>query len=167
MHQGLAGKSRSALFVFPVAILTLSSTGPFQVPSPYRCSKAKNPSTHFGAIHYDGFMKFEYHASQYNQQYTKQEEAKFAEVFSAITRRMNELMKSGCEPSATEVQAEVAMHYEFVCQFWKPTREAYKSLGMTYILPTAYKDFYDDFEKGLGKFTYDAVVIWADRNLED
>lgn len=112
-------------------------------------------------------MKFGHHSSQYNQQYTKQEEEKFAEVFNAITSRMNELMKSGVSPSEAEVQAEVAKHYQFVCQFWKPTREAYESLGMTYILPTAYKDFYDDFEKGLGKFTYDAVVIWADANLKE
>lgn len=38
---------------------------------------------------------------------------------------------------------------------------------MTYILPTGYKDFYEAFEKGLGKFTYDAVIIWADENLKD
>ncbi len=112
-------------------------------------------------------MKFGYHSSQYHQQFTKQEEEKFTEIFGGITSRMNELMKSGVAPSDKAVQSEVAKHYEFVCQFWKPTREAYKSLGMTYILPTAYKDFYDDFEEGLGKFTYDAVVIWADANLKD
>ncbi len=112
-------------------------------------------------------MKFGYHSSQYNQKFSKQEEEKFAEVFAAITSRMNELMKSGVAPSDEQVQTEVGRHYEFVCQFWKPNRGAYKSLGMTYILPTAYKDFYDEFETGLGKFTYDAVVIWADANLKD
>lgn len=112
-------------------------------------------------------MKFGYRASQYNQQYTKQQEEKFTEDFKGITSRMNELMKSGASASDPLVQAEVAKHFEFVSQFWKPNREAYKSLGMTYILPTAYKDFYEDFEKGLGKFTYDAVVIWADANLKD
>ncbi len=112
-------------------------------------------------------MKFGYHASQYNQQYTKQEEEKFTEDFRVITSRMNELMKSGAIASDPLVQDEVAKHYEFVCQFWTPNKEAYKSLGMTYILPTGYKDFYEGFEKGLGKFTYDAVVIWANENLKD
>lgn len=112
-------------------------------------------------------MKFGYHASQYNQQFSKQEEEKFAEVFTGITSRMNELMKSGASPSDPKVQIEVAKHYEFVCQFWTPNRQAYKSLGMTYVLPTGYKDYYEGFEKGLGKFTYDAVVIWADSNLPE
>lgn len=112
-------------------------------------------------------MKFGHHASQYNQQFTREEEARFAEEFTTITSRMNELMKAGSKPSDPDVQMEVAKHYEFVCQFWKPDRQAYKSLGMTYVLPTGYKDYYDDFEKGLGKFTYDAVVIWADANLQD
>lgn len=111
-------------------------------------------------------MKFGYHASQYNQKFTQQEEQKFAEVFTGFTTRMSQLMQAGAKPSDAEVQIEVGKHYEFVCQFWKPTREAYKSLGMTYVLPTGYKDFYEDFEKGLGKFTYDAVVIWAETNLE-
>lgn len=112
-------------------------------------------------------MKFGYHASQYNQQFSRQEEEKFTEVFAGITSRMNELMKSGAKASDLEVQLEVAKHYEFVCQFWKPNRKAYKSLGMTYVLPTGYKDYYENFEKDLGKFTYDAVVIWADVNLEE
>lgn len=112
-------------------------------------------------------MKFGYHSSQYNQQHSKQEEEKFTEDFHDITSRMNELMKSGFSASDPQVQAEVKKHYEFICQFWNPNREAYKSLAMTYILPTGYKDFYDEFEKGLGKFTYDAVVIWANTNLEE
>lgn len=112
-------------------------------------------------------MNFDYRASQYVQQYTMQQEEKFTEDFKGITSRMNELMKSGVSASDPLVQAEVAKHFEFVSQFWTPNREAYKSLGMTYILPTTYKDFYEGFEKGLGKFTYDAVVIWADANLSE
>jgi hypothetical protein len=61
-------------------------------------------------------MKFGYHSSQYNQQFSKQEEEKFPEVFATITSRMNELMKSGVVPSDQQVQSEVAKHYEFVCQ---------------------------------------------------
>lgn len=61
---------------------------------------------------------------------------------------MNDLMKAGAKSSAPTVQAEVAMLYEFVCQFWKPERKAYKSLGMTHVLPTASKDFYENFEVG-------------------
>lgn len=68
-------------------------------------------------------MKFGYHASQHNQQYTKREEENFTQEFQEFTSRMNESMKSGANSSDPLVQAEIAQHYEFVCQFWKPNKE--------------------------------------------
>jgi hypothetical protein len=64
-------------------------------------------------LQYDDSMKFGYHTSHYNQQFSKQKEEKFTEVFSAITSCMNELVKSGVAPSDVEVQAEVAKHYAY------------------------------------------------------
>ena len=110
-------------------------------------------------------MRFGEHSSQYVNKYTKEENQKFTENFAQITSEINELMKAGAAPSDSRVQEAIGHHYEFVCQFWKPDKDAYKNLAMTYILPTAYKDFYDNFEKGLGKFTYDAATIWADSHL--
>jgi len=36
---------------------------------------------------------------------------------------------------------------------------------MAYILPSPYRDSYEEVAKGLGKYHYDAVCIWADKNL--
>jgi hypothetical protein len=52
-----------------------------------------------------------------------------------------------------------------VSKFWTPTKEAYKSLAMSYILPSPYKDTYEAVAKGLGKYHYDAILIWAEKNL--
>jgi len=41
----------------------------------------------------------------------------------------------------------------------------FRSLAMSYILPSSYRDHYEEIAKGLGKFHYDAVCIWADKNL--
>lgn len=105
------------------------------------------------------------YSSQYNQNYTKEEQANFKEEFSNLTNEFIEAKKSGKLPSDSDVQALVKKHYDFVTKFWTPDRESYKNLAMSYILPTPYRDTYEEFDKGLGKYTYDAVVIWADSNL--
>ena len=105
------------------------------------------------------------YASQYNQKYTQEEESQFKEDFSKITLNFVEAKKAGLPPTDPSVQTLVQQHFDFISKFWKPSKEAYKNLAMTYILPTAYKDSYEDIEKGLGEYTYDAVVIWANSNL--
>jgi len=105
------------------------------------------------------------YSSQYNQNYSKEEQAQFKEEFERITLDFAEFKKAGLLPSDPTVQNLVKLHYEFVSRFWTPDKEAYKYLAMNYILPTQYKDSYEEVESGLGKYTYDAVVIWANNNL--
>ncbi len=79
---------------------------------------------------------------------------------------MAELMSNGVIASDPQVQAVVKKHYDFCAKFWQPTRDAYKSLAMSYILPSPYRDSYESVAEGLGQFHYDAIVIWADENLK-
>lgn len=111
-------------------------------------------------------MKFEYHSEQFQNQYSKEENRKFTEQFSEITEEMHKLMIEGVKPDEEAVQISVKKHYEFIAKFWKPNKQAYKSLAMMYILPSDYKTFYDNYAEGLGQYTYEAITIWADRNLE-
>lgn len=112
-------------------------------------------------------MKFEYHSEQFQNRYNKEETRKFTEQFSEITSQMHQLMLSGAQPHEEVVQIAVQKHFEFTSKFWKPNRQAYKSLAMMYILPSDYKNFYDSYAQGLGQYTYDAITIWADQNLEE
>lgn len=105
------------------------------------------------------------YSSLYNQNYSKEDQAKFKEEFMKITLDFVEAKKSGLLASDPIVQNLVKLHYEFVSKFWNPDKETYKNLAMNYILPTQYKDSYEEVEIGLGKYTYDAVVIWANENL--
>ena len=82
-----------------------------------------------------------------------------------IGRAFAAKMAEGVHASDESVQELVKKHYEFILQFWTPNKEAYKSLAMTYILPSPYRDSYEEVAKGLGKYHYDAVCIWADKNL--
>ena len=110
-------------------------------------------------------MKFGIHSEQYQNNYSKEEEQKFTQVFSELTSEFAARMAEGVNASDESVQELVKRHYELTLQFWTPNKEAYKSLAMTYILPSSYRDHYEEIAKGLGKFHYDAVCIWADKNL--
>ena len=110
-------------------------------------------------------MKFGIHSEQYQNNYSKEEEQKFTQVFGDLTSEFAAKMAEGVHASDESVQELVKQHYDFVLQFWTPNKEAYKSLAMTYILPSQYRDSYEEVAKGLGKYHYDAVCIWADKNL--
>ena len=111
-------------------------------------------------------MKFGIHSEQYVNNYSKEENQKFTQVFGELTLKFAEKMKAQVAPSDIEVQELVKAHYEFCLQFWTPTKETYKSLATTYILPSPYRDSYEEVATGLGKYHYDAICIWADKNLE-
>ena len=110
-------------------------------------------------------MKFGIHSEQYQNNYSKEEEQKFTQVGGELTSEFAAKMAKGVHASDESVQELVKQHYDFILQFWTPNKEAYKSLAMTYILPSQYRDSYEEVAKGLGKYHYDAVCIWADKNL--
>ncbi|MFZ9774682.1 MAG: TipAS antibiotic-recognition domain-containing protein [Candidatus Nanopelagicaceae bacterium] len=110
-------------------------------------------------------MKFGIHSEQYPNNHSKEEVQKFTQVFSELTSEFASKMVESVHASDESVQELVRRHYEFTLQFWTPDKEAYKSLAMTYILPSPYRDSYEEVARGLGKYHYDAVCIWADKNL--
>lgn len=110
-------------------------------------------------------MKFGIHSEQFQNNFSKEENQKFTQVFGELTSEFATKMTEGFSVGDESVQALVKRHYDFVLQFWTPTKEAYKSLAMSYILPSPYRDHYEEVAKGLGKFHYDAMSLWADKNL--
>ena len=114
---------------------------------------------------YNIFMKFGIHSEQYQNNHTKKEVQKFTQAFGELTSEFAAKLADGVPASDESVQLLVKRHYEFTLQFWTPDKEAYKSLAMTYILPSPYRDHYEEVATGLGKYHYDAVCIWADKNL--
>ena len=110
-------------------------------------------------------MSFGIHSEQYQNNHSKEEEQKFTQVFGELTLEFATKMAEGVLASDEIVQDLVKQHYDFILQFWTPNKEAYKSLAMTYILPSPYRDHYEEVAEGLGKYHYDAICIWADKNL--
>lgn len=103
--------------------------------------------------------------SYYQNNYSQEQNNQFAQIFDAITKEMVGCLEQDLAFDSEQMQVAVRKHYEFCLRFWEPTRESYKSLAMSYILPTGYRDTYEGYKPGLGKYIYDAVVYFADSNL--
>jgi hypothetical protein len=108
---------------------------------------------------------FGHHTSQYVNKYSEVENKQFTAAFSQITEGFKLAMEQGFSADHESVQQLVRQHYDFCLQFWKPDRESYKSLAMSFIIPSPYQESYEAVAKGLGKYHYDAMVIFADKNL--
>lgn len=106
------------------------------------------------------------HGSAYANNYSAQQNAAFTAAFGQITEQFKQAQLDGKSPADAEVQELVKLHYDFCLQFWTPSRAAYKSLAQGYLFPTPYRDAYEAVNPGLAKYHHDAIVIWADTNLE-
>jgi TipAS antibiotic-recognition domain len=101
-----------------------------------------------------------------NAGYTQEQQAEYKAQHDAIAQAIADLMLSGKESNDEEVQAQIAKHYAFVKQFWTPSKQAYKSLALTYVLDPAFEANYESFSPGLAKFIKQAIEFWADKNLD-
>lgn len=105
------------------------------------------------------------HAGLHQNRYSEQENQQFAQIFDGITQKMVASLQAGDRFDSETMQQAVKEHYEFCLRFWTPTKDAYKSLAMSFILPTEYRETYEGYAQGLGKYVYDAITHFADTNL--
>lgn len=103
--------------------------------------------------------------SYYQNNFSHEENQQFASQFDAITKQMVSCLDQQLPAHSEPMQRAVRSHYEFCLKFWKPDRESYKSLALSYILPSPYRDSYEGYREGLGQYIYNAVVEFADREL--
>ncbi len=103
--------------------------------------------------------------SYYQNNYSQEENQKFASQFESITHKMVACLDQSLPASSEQMQQAVKEHFDFCLQFWTPDKESYKSLALSYILPTPYKETYEGYREGLGQYIYEAVVEFADREL--
>jgi len=106
------------------------------------------------------------HGEAYGGSYTAEQNEQFVAEFGAIMLELREAFLAGEAITSDAAQQAIAKHYDFCLKFWTPTRDAYKSLAMSYLLPSPYRDSIEAVEPGLAKYNHDAIVIWADANLD-
>ncbi|MEV6279964.1 MerR family transcriptional regulator [Nocardia sp. NPDC051832] len=81
--------------------------------------------------------------------------------------RMAEMMAAGTPVADPAVQAEIHTHYEGLCRFWTPSKEAYKGMGQMFVDDDRYKATYLKIAEGLAEYQRDAMVVYADEHLGD
>lgn len=106
------------------------------------------------------------HGSAYANSFSAEQNAQFTREFGALTERFKAAQVEGLAPESPEVQLLAKEHFDFCSRFWTPTRAAYKALAQSYLMPSPYRDAYEMVNAGLAKFHHDALVIFADANLE-
>lgn len=105
------------------------------------------------------------HADLYVNSFTEDENKQFTKQFGEITELMADNLSRGVHPTDDVVQDLIRRHYEFCLKFWTPTKDSYISLALGYVLPSPYHDAYEKVAPGLGKYHYDAIIVWANQNL--
>lgn len=80
--------------------------------------------------------------------------------------RFAEFMVAGTPVDDSAVQAEVDVHYQGVCRFWTPNAAAYKGLGQTYVDDPQFRVNFDKIADGLAVYQRDAMVVYADAQLD-
>lgn len=76
-----------------------------------------------------------------------------------------ELFKAGLTADSNEVQQVIARHYNWICEFWTPNKDAYINLGAMYVADPRFKANYEKFAPGMAVFMRDAMKVWANANL--
>jgi hypothetical protein len=96
---------------------------------------------------------------------TRDEQKALFEKGKLTTKALADLFVSGSSPESQSAQALIAKHYEWICAFWTPNREAYRGLGQMYVDDPRFTANYDDFAPGLASFVNEAIKVYADSNL--
>lgn len=94
----------------------------------------------------------------------EQQKAVFAETIS-LQIQAAELLRSGEATDSVAVKELIARHYQWICNFWTPNKEAYISLGEMYASDPRFAANYDKHEVGLAIFMREAMSSWACENL--
>jgi TipAS antibiotic-recognition protein len=83
----------------------------------------------------------------------------------AINREVAAAMAAGTPVDDPAVQALIARHHAWVCNFWTPDREAYTGLGRLYVDDERFTATIDRSGAGLSVYLRDAIAVYAEANL--
>jgi hypothetical protein len=88
----------------------------------------------------------------------QQESARFGPALA-------ELVQAGRAADDPTVQATIAGHYRWICNFWTPDRHSYPGLGQLYVDSPEFRAQFDAIDPRLAEFLRDAMTVYAEANL--
>ena len=102
------------------------------------------------------------HFAESQKRVAKLSQAELAEVMKHAedtTNALAELFKAGVSTRDQAVQDQIAKHYEWICNFWTPSREAYVNLGRMYVADERFAQNYKKYADGLAHFMCEAIEV--------
>jgi hypothetical protein len=96
---------------------------------------------------------------------TAEQQALFARG-DQIAQALADAMALGATAEAADVQTLVGQHYDWICEFWTPSRDAYVGLGQMYVADERFKARYERIATGLAEFLSEAMRLYANANLD-
>lgn len=76
-----------------------------------------------------------------------------------------EALKQGVKVDSDNVQKMIQQHYDWVNNFWTPTKETYLGLGQMYLDHPDFREFYNRFDPDLVEYLVAAMKVFANNNL--
>ncbi|MFB8243270.1 TipAS antibiotic-recognition domain-containing protein [Kitasatospora purpeofusca] len=89
--------------------------------------------------------------------------ARVHQDWDVLYREITVLLNDGALPGDQEIQELVRRHFEIVCRFYVPSREAYVGMSLFYAEDEAMRAFHDSYHLGMVEFLGAAIKVFADR----
>lgn len=94
--------------------------------------------------------------------------ADFATVkadLDAMNQALTSALAAGLPTDASEVQDLIQQHYDWVCRFWTPDRDAYTGLGQLYLDHPDFQAVYAAYHPELAGYLAKAMAQYAEARL--
>ncbi len=82
-----------------------------------------------------------------------------------ISKGLGEALFEKYSADSVKVQGLIGRHYQWICNFWTPTPEAYIGLGEMYVEDPRFASHYEEFAPGLAAFIHLAIQEYALNSL--
>jgi len=89
---------------------------------------------------------------------SKKEEENFKKEFADICEELTSLLEGNYEPDAEKVQAVISKHYQWLKNFWTPTKKSYADHGQ-FIADSDLRKAYEKFDPRLPEFISKAMQV--------
>ena len=88
---------------------------------------------------------------------SKEQMAAIAAEHEEVSKALADLLIAGAKITDSAVQSLVTRHYQWICNFWVPSKEAYVNLGKMYVDDVRFAKNYNKHADGLAQFLCDAI----------
>ncbi|CAN3979049.1 hypothetical protein KPATCC21470_1673 [Kitasatospora purpeofusca] len=89
--------------------------------------------------------------------------ARVHQDWDVLYREITVFLNDGALPGDQEIQELVRRHFDIVCRFYIPSREAYVGMSLFYAEDEAMRAFHDSYHPGMVDFLGAAIRVFADQ----